>query len=644
MKRLFAALLLLVTAMLVVPVVNAQAREEIRNYDVVVNVLADGTLDVTETITVNAEGGQIRRGIYRDIPMRELDDWGLWSDHGFDLVSVTRNGADEAYHTEWQERFIRIYAGDAEVFLPSGVHTYEFRYRTTRQLRYFDEYDEIYWNATGNFWNFPILNASVTVNLPEGAVAKSVAAYTGGFGAKSSNYRATGEGTSTVRFVATQSFAEREGITVAVGFTKGVVAIQQETAGTKFWTNFGLFVFFCGWLIMPAYYLFAWTKVGRDPPERAIIPLFHPPDDLEAAALSYVHFNGFRMAGSKDLAFIAALLSLGVKKKLVIEEKGRSSVTLIRSKELESAQKPLSQGEAALFDRLLGSRDEFPLDKSNGTSLLAAQTAFRRTVSKLYSGKYYKVNLGWFIPGIVLGAVTFILGMILQNPPEDGLLYVIPVVMTSVIGCIFMTIGRRFWTDPLRGAIKRIAGGILLVAGFIVIALGALVVAYNSGLPIYQLVGALLIFGICFTFLMYFLMGAPTPLGAEVLPRIEGFKLYLETAETNRLNMREAPEMSEELFERYLPYAAGLGVEEPWSKAWAAHLSRIAPNRDQHYEPHWYHGRSGSYGNIGVATAASVAAVSAAMASAMPAPQSSSGSSGGGSSGGGGGGGGGGGW
>ena len=91
-------------------------------------------------------------------------------------------------------------------------------------------------------------------------------------------------------------------------------------------------------------------------------------------------------------------------------------------------------------------------------------------------------------------------------------------------------------------------------------------------------------------------------------------------------------------------WAAGLGVEEPWSKAWAAHLARVSPDRKHDYHPTWYRGRSWTPDRIGSATAASVAAVSAAMASAMPQPKSSSGSSGGGFSGGGGGGGGGGGW
>lgn len=42
--------------------------ETIREFDAWIEVRADGSLDVTEVILVNAEGQQIKRGIYRDFP------------------------------------------------------------------------------------------------------------------------------------------------------------------------------------------------------------------------------------------------------------------------------------------------------------------------------------------------------------------------------------------------------------------------------------------------------------------------------------------------------------------------------------------------------------------------------------------------
>ena len=642
-------LLSLVVAVLFALVITGtvHAREEIRSYLVDIEVRTDASIEVTETITVNAEGTDIRRGIYRDIPLRALDDWGLWSSNGFDLVEVLHNGRPSPHHTEWQGRFFRILIGDADVFIPRGEHTYTIRYVTTRQLRFFDGYDELYWNVTGNFWSFPILAAEANVRLPEGAraIRDQVTAYTGPFGATGGNY--TGSilgGGSQVRFALTRPLGPEEGMTIAVGFTEGVVTPDAGGGFAGLMDNFGIFLLILGWLGVPAYFLYAWNKVGRDPPSPPVIPLFHPPEKLSPAALSYAHFNGFR-SGKKgiDLPFIAALLSLGVKRFLSIDEDSRGTVTLQRGTAAGSAGSPvLPGGEEALYSTLLANREEIILDKHNGPVLKSALTKLRMAISREYAGRYYNANIGWFIPGVILAIATFIIGLVLQDPPEEGILYLIPVLMTSLFGGGMWVAGRSLFREA--GAGNRFIGIVLFVLGAAVFLIGVLVVFVPGDLPVYRLAGLLVIVGCVTMIAMTWLLGAPTETGAKVLADIKGFKLYLETAETNRLNMRDAPEMSEELFERFLPYAAGLGVEKPWSEAWAAHLARIAPARESDYRPQWYHGSSWSPGNIGAAAASSVAAVSAAMAASMPQPKSSSGSSGGGSSGGGGGGGGGGGW
>ena len=133
------------------------------------------------------------------------------------------------------------------------------------------------------------------------------------------------------------------------------------------------------------------------------------------------------------------------------------------------------------------------------------------------------------------------------------------------------------------------------------------------------------------------------------MDQLAGFKLYLETAEADRLNY-QAPEFTAARFEALLPYAVALDVEKPWSDAFAAALSRAHPGADpmQHYHPVWATGSGWSGRDFGSAVSSTVGSVSSALASAVPASSSSSGFSssggGGGSSGGGGGGGGGGGW
>jgi uncharacterized membrane protein YgcG len=636
--RYLAALLFLLAGL----VVPAGAAEQILSFDVAVEVRPDSVLDVTETITVNAEGREIRRGIYRDIPLKALDEWGLWSRNGFIIEEIRHNGKPAPYRTEWIGRFLRIYIGDADVLIPSGEHVYTIAYSTTHQLRFFDRYDELYWNVTGNFWSFPILRASVRISLPRGAQAEQMEAYTGSFGSTGRDYRASGQGSSTPFFETTRPLAAGEGLTVAVGFTKGAVETGGPGAIASLAANSGALLFSFGWLFVLFYFLVIWWRVGRDPLMETVIPLFHPPENLSPAAMSYVHFNGFRSIGrGADLAFVAALLSLGVKKYLTIEQSDRDKITFIKG---DGGGQPLHAGESALYSHLFSGRDEVPVDKRYGKMLLTARSKLHGAITREYSGKFFRRNLGWFLPGAAVAAIATVLGLFLQAPPDSALDALVPVLAFSLGGWICLMMGWHRFTNPVATFARKFFGLLMVAAGGVLLLVALTAAMFATDLPAYRFGSLMLFSGVALVVAMYFLLAAPTLAGAKVLSRIEGFKLYLRTAESNRLNMRDAPQMSEELYERFLPYAAGLGVEEPWSRAYSAHLARIGPDEETEYAPAWYRGRRWTSGSLAEATSASMAAISAAMAASMPQPKSSSGSSGGGFSGGGGGGGGGGGW
>ncbi len=128
------------------------------------------------------------------------------------------------------------------------------------------------------------------------------------------------------------------------------------------------------------------------------------------------------------------------------------------------------------------------------------------------------------------------------------------------------------------------------------------------------------------------------------MDQIEGFRMYLATAERDLLESATPPERTPELFEKFLPFALALGVENRWAEKFDDVLARAATAAEGGYSPAWYHG--GAWSTFGAAAFAGSlgSSLSSALSSASTAPGSSSGSGGGGSSGGGGGGGGGGGW
>ena len=138
------------------------------------------------------------------------------------------------------------------------------------------------------------------------------------------------------------------------------------------------------------------------------------------------------------------------------------------------------------------------------------------------------------------------------------------------------------------------------------------------------------------------LLKAPTTQGRQILDQLQGFKLYLDVAEKDELNLRNPPELTPELFERYLPYAIALGVEQAWAEKFAATLAAMEASRGITYHPLWYSGNFNA-ARMGDFTQAVGNSFNSAISSAATPPGSSSGSGGGGFSGGGGGGGGGGG-
>jgi uncharacterized membrane protein YgcG len=140
-----------------------------------------------------------------------------------------------------------------------------------------------------------------------------------------------------------------------------------------------------------------------------------------------------------------------------------------------------------------------------------------------------------------------------------------------------------------------------------------------------------------------YLMPAPTVKGQALRTEIEGFRLYMETAEKLQLNAAipgtdAPPPMTTERYEKFLPYAVALDVEKPWTK----HFEKLVPQEAANYHPTWAGiGAGQSFASM---SDSMVSNISSGVSSSLPQSSSSSGGGGGGSSGGGGGGGGGGGW
>ncbi|MBA2635555.1 MAG: DUF2207 domain-containing protein, partial [Sphingomonas sp.] len=213
----------------------ASAEERILRYVSDVAVQSDSSLAVTETIDVRAENIAINRGIYRDFPTRYRGRNGTRVRVGFTFDSATLDGAPVPASVASVGNGVRIKIGDPAKYVPVGEHRYVIRYRTTRQLGRFDGYDELYWNATGNGWQFPIDAAEARIRLPSATRFGQRSVYTGSQGSTAADAEVAEERPGEILFRTTQPLGPYEGLTVAVAFPKGVVAEPGEGMRAMWW-------------------------------------------------------------------------------------------------------------------------------------------------------------------------------------------------------------------------------------------------------------------------------------------------------------------------------------------------------------------------------------------------------------------------
>ncbi|MCB1433280.1 MAG: DUF2207 domain-containing protein [Alphaproteobacteria bacterium] len=634
-----ARTLALVFALLVALVSPAWADERISSFVSDVTVNKDASLTVRETITLNAEGNQIRRGILRDFPTTYTDRRGVRVVVGFEVLGVTRDGQKENWSLESLSNGKRIRIGSADVILPFGQHTYEITYRTTRQLGFFDTYDELYWNVTGNDWTFPIDEATAIIRLPPGARIQQHAEYTGFQGAQGKDFEVLNASGAEYRARTTRGLIPGQGFTVAVGWQKGIVTPPSDSDKWGWWIsdNAGIFALILSLMVSAAYYLFAWDRVGRDPPKGTIIPLFTPPAGLGPAGARFVRKQGF-----DDRGFAAAVVSLAVKGYLKItDDDSNFSITRLSS---PRKTQPLSVAESALLSSIPSGTTV--LKQSNHGKIRPARSRLLSALSQEYEGSVFIRNLRWFWGGAIISVLGLLVSALLL-PGGDGMLGLFAVGWTSIWWGVVLSFA---WTAVKglindRGILKKLTSVFLLFflipfffGGFA----GPAVALMGGGSPVtLLLIAAAVLMGIM-NLVFFYLLRAPTGPGRKLLDQIEGFRMYMTTAEEDRLNVLHPPEKTPELFERYLPYALALDCENEWNAKFATVLAAAAMAGAA--APAWYSGRNWDSRNMGSFTDSLGSSLASSVRSAPTAPGSSSGSFGGGSSGGGGGGGGGSGW
>lgn len=444
-----AALPIMLAAAALLASATVQADERILAYTSDITIQADGSMEVTESIRVRAEGNQIQRGIFRDFPTSYRDH--LRNRHvvDFEVLGVQRDGSVEPWFTESRANGIRVYIGSRNTTIAPGIYEYAIRYRTDWQLGFFDTHDELWWNVNGNDWGFPVDEISARISLPEavGTDQITIEGWVGRYGSTEQSVTTEVIDGSSATISATRALEPGEGLSFAMGWPKGHVT---EPSGWQklerlLFNNRGLLIALAAFVVSLIYWLKAWSAHGRDPTPGTIFPLYQPPARLSPATARYL-----RKMKYDDKAFSAAVINLAVKGYLTIAEDD-DDYTL---KKASGSQQALAAGEKVLLQKLFADGDELLLKNDNHATMQAAMTAHKASLRHDNYRTHFAYNFIYVLPAIAILAGSIVAIAVLGAFSPLAVMFIIASLVMLLIFVFLMpahTASGRSLLDRIEG-------------------------------------------------------------------------------------------------------------------------------------------------------------------------------------------------
>ncbi len=607
------------------------AAEEIRSFDVTVQVMDSGSLYVSEQIEYDF-GREQRHGIYRDIPYKVTHQFG-YRDIGLSHFQVRMDGKAVSWREESASGdagpMVRLKIGHADRTI-AGNHVYTIDYQVAHGvLAASGGHDAIRWNVTGTGWKVPIRHATATVFLPPSLSRSLVrhATFSGPYGSRGTS--ATGYWSDEKTFVAeVSSLGMHEGLTFELAYPPGLLGQSSQLSGGGWlaaWLRayWHWLVFFAGVIVM----LTVWWRNGRDPHTGPVPVGYEPPKGLEAAQVGLL-----RDQSVDGIDIGAAVLELARDGYLRVEHEPSQYLGL----------KP----EKITLHKLKDNLGELPRYKHKLLKALFDGGASLVLGATLSPSRAHQINEGIEVVKEKLYAWSAAEGLMREDPKKTrsramlyGFLSVLPllglglydtalqfgaeVLFMLLFISAFMSFGFLAFIDG-KGFGKLF--GIIWIGFSSLIFFGVL-----SEIGLFMDAGLLLqmpvfsqVLLLVFVLWMARHMPARTALGTKVYARVLGYREFMQRVDQELLARHI--EKDPLYLDRTLPYAVALGVVDQWVKRFED--LKVVP-------PQWYAGDIHTFASF----SSSIESVGS-----VGSTSSGGGSGGGGFSGGGGGGGGGGSW
>jgi uncharacterized membrane protein len=561
----------------------------IDNFNSNISIQKTGEVLIKEKIDVDFNSLS-KHGIYRDIPyVYENNNGKTYTE--IDVQQILQNGQKAKFDSSLTDGYERLKIGDPDNTI-SGKNSYEIDYIARGVLRRFSDHDELYWNVTGNNWPVGINSTTATVTLPMDGITK-LACFEG-YSESIDECKSASESASLATFSNANPLTESQGMTVVVGYKKGLVPILKVERPKTLWEKFiswpslttlGILLLFGVGRIA-----YLWLKYGRDywfgdgnlgkrndlgktkpiGAHETTVVEFTPPENLRPAEIGVLVDER-----ADTLDVVSTIIDLATRGYLTITEIpkkwmfGKTDYSLRRT---DKSDDDLLSYESLLLTKLFDISDEI--------SLSSLKNTFYSDLKDVKNSLYDEVVAKGLFPSSPEKIRQKYLGMAILLIFFGG--FAISFALSSeIIFLADLCIGIMF------------SGIILLI--------------FSRFMP------------------------RRTAYGRELYRRIHGYRMFINTSEKYRQKFFE----KKNLFNEVLPYAIVFGLTGKFANA-------MKDMGIKNTNPGWY---SGAHPFNVVYFGSSMNSFSNSMSSAIAStPSSGGGFSGGGSSGGGFGGGGGGSW
>lgn len=343
MNRVFAKKLELLTGLAMVAALYfaanpVLARENVtdwyvQDFETRIAANKDSSLDIVEKITADCGHALNKHGIFRVLPEKINLTTGEIIKNPIELLSITDFSGKPLKYTESKNKSDGIVTwkiGDPDKTV-QGVNYYKIHYRVENTIRFGNsDFDELYWNLTGNFWDLEIDKFHASLIFPEEVKRdnSSVEYYTGGLNSKSKDFaQFHWSAPNVLEFDGTKTLAKRQGITASVTFPKNIFTPYAP----GFWEKYSILFFTAIPVIIFISCFNLWRKYGRDPKiNKTVIAEYGAPENLSPSELGTLMRNG-----SFDNEFVTAeIVNLAVRGLINIKEKD-DKILFFTSKDYE---------------------------------------------------------------------------------------------------------------------------------------------------------------------------------------------------------------------------------------------------------------------------------------------------------------------